>query len=143
MISGWSALLWGGWVLVANWGHGPSAAVAAGLTQGLVSLTVTSVMTVTLELVSRACAGTLAKLLWPTAASVLLHALYTLTAHWLAGTPALVASVAPVIALGGVGFSLAYSAALLHISRPDARIPRLLLRLAGRVGPRPHAERGP
>ncbi len=131
-VSGGSLVLWGGWAFVTNYGHGLGAASTAAATQGFISLSITFLMTVVLERVSRACHGTGSKVVLPTMAAVVLHAGYTIGTHWLMGTPALWASVAPIIVVGGIGYSLTYSTALAVLAHPDVRLPRLLVRLSRR-----------
>lgn len=130
--SGWSLLLWGGWAFVANLPFGLRAAAQAATAQGLLSLTVTFVMTALLEVVSRSCRGAVAKLILPTAAAVAFHALATIGVHWAAGTPALAASVTPVI-LAGVVYSASYAAGLLLASHYDGQIPAPVARLLRRL----------
>ncbi|MEZ4384199.1 MAG: hypothetical protein R3A79_22890 [Nannocystaceae bacterium] len=143
-ISGWSLLFWGSWAFAANLSHGVDAAARAALTQGASSLTLTCLMTVLIEALSRRCAGPWAKLAAPTLAATLFHASLTIGAHALAGTPALVAAVAPNIA-AGLAYALTYAAGLALAAHPELPILQRLVRISqgrrGREGapPRPAA----
>lgn len=139
-ISTWSLLLWGGWALVANLGHGLAVAGRAAATQGLVSLSVTFMMTVLLEATSRRCRGRWSRILAPAAVAEAFHAIYTVGLHVSLETPELALTTLPLIA-AGLAYSLTYAAAIARgegrgqgITHAEAAAGRRILQPASASG---------
>lgn len=112
-------LLYGGWAVFANLRHGRHTSLSAGLTQGLLSLVSTVILTSAMETVfSRLSSGVarfIATGLGPTTAVLLLMA----AAHFVTGTPEIVATMLPSIVVG-YAYSLIYAAGLTRRCRRSA-----------------------
>lgn len=88
-------VIWGGWAYFANAGHGPAAALEAAKAQAAFTVVNAFVYSVLMEAVFFRVPG----ILWRNIATLLVpNAVLTAAltgVHWLAGTPALLATVLP------------------------------------------------
>lgn len=137
LISCGSLLMWGGWAGLANRAHGLEEVLAAAATQGFASFTVTFLMTLLMEGAARRLGqeparAALVRVGGVAAAGIGFHLLYTLGLHLLNGTPELLLTLAPNVAVS-VSYSLAYAANLERERRsalpsgaaPPPPVPRL------------------
>ncbi|MBP87033.1 MAG: hypothetical protein CMJ64_10010 [Planctomycetaceae bacterium] len=112
-------LTFGGWAVFANLHQGLHKSLPAGLTQGLLSLVSTAILTSTMETVfarlSPGVARFMATGLGPTTATLLLMAIV----HFVTGTSEIVATMLPPIAVG-YAYSLIYAAGLTRRRRQSA-----------------------
>jgi hypothetical protein len=98
--------LYGSWAVYANWNHDAAHVARAGATQFLLSFCSTSFLTLMIELVlarGRSAANLVAAAIGPHAGMVSVF----LTAHWIAGTPNVLKTIAPSASIGLV-FSILY-----------------------------------
>jgi hypothetical protein len=97
-------VFYGGWAFTVNYPHGAFAAVAALAVQGTASFATTLALTVLVTFFYRRLAGSKQpRLVWlalPPALSTAVVACPLVLAHTLAGTPAMLATIAPSIAIG-------------------------------------------
>lgn len=108
-----AALLYGGWALWANRGHGWSAASSAAGTQALASFTITLAMTSVMEALCRTTTSRAGQFVRAAGGSIALSVAYTVALHVWMGTPELLETVTPSIAIGSV-YSVAYAANLVR-----------------------------
>lgn len=109
--AGSAFFLFGGWGVLANMQHGTGKSLSAGLTQGLLSLVSTAILTTAMEALFRrlspGAARFIATGLGPITAAQLLMAV----AHFFTGTPEIMATMLPSIVVG-YSYSLAYATGL-------------------------------
>ena len=109
----------GGWAVFANMQHGLSKKLSAGLTQGLLSLISTAILTSAMETVfGRLSPGVtrfVATGLGPITATLFLMTV----AHIVTGTPEIVATMLPSVVVGYT-YSLIYAAGLTRRCRQSA-----------------------
>ncbi len=112
-------LLYGGWGVIANLHHGRSKSLSAGLTQGLLSLVSTAILTSAMETVFRRLSPGVVRFvaagLGPVTAALLLMAVV----HFFTGTPEIVATMLPSIVIG-YAYSIIYAAGLTRRCRQSA-----------------------
>jgi len=112
-------LLYGGWAVFANLDHGLHDSLSAGLTQGLLSLASTAILTSAMETVFRRLSPGVARFLaaglGPTTATLLLMAVI----HFVTGTPEILATMLPSIVVG-YAYSIIYAAGLTRRQRQSA-----------------------
>ena len=98
--------LYGSWAVYANWNHDVAHVARAGAMQFLLSFCSTSFLTLMIELVlarGRSTANLVAAAVGPHVSMVSVF----LTAHWIAGTPNVLKTIAPSASIGLV-FSILY-----------------------------------
>jgi hypothetical protein len=114
-------LLYGGWAIHANWQHGLPKSLSAGLTQGLLSLVSTVILTSAMETVFRRLSPGVGRFmatgLGPTTVALLLMAIV----HSLTGTSEIVTTMLPPLAIG-YAYSLIYAAGLTRSRRQLADV---------------------
>lgn len=103
--------MYGTWALWANLDHGQIAAWRAAGTQFFVSFVVTLTITTLMEQVHAVMASRVGRIAGAIGASVGVSTAFTITLHYVGGTPELLATVAPVLTLGGL-YCIAYVANL-------------------------------
>ncbi|MDA1050548.1 MAG: hypothetical protein O3C40_08705 [Planctomycetota bacterium] len=112
-------LIFGGWGVFANWHHDMHKRLSAGLTQGLLSLVSTVILTSAMETVFRRLSPGVARFmatgLGPITATLFLMAF----AHFVTGTPEIVATMLPSLVVG-YAYSLIYAAGLTRHRRQSA-----------------------
>ncbi len=110
-------LLYGGWAFLANRSHGAIAGLRAFSVQGALSFVSTLTITLLMEILFGWPSRPLTRfsLAFLGACAVMVTA--TIGAHWLAGTPELWATTAPVLAIG-TGYCASYSLGLTHLKVP-------------------------
>ena len=115
-------LLYGGWAVFANLRHGRHTSLTAGLTQGLLSLVSTVILTSAMETVfSRLSPGVarfMATGLGPITTTLLLMAVI----HFVTGTPEIAATMLPSIVVG-YAYSIIYAAGLTWRCRQSRSCP--------------------
>jgi hypothetical protein len=103
--------MYGAWALWANLGHGSAAAWRAAGTQFFVSFVVTLAITTVMEQVHASVPSPLGRVAGAIAASVGTTIVFTTAMHFATGTPEILNTVAPVLALGSL-YCVAYVANL-------------------------------
>ena len=106
-----AGFMYGAWALWANFGHGAAAGWRAAGTQFFVSFVVTLAITTVMERVHARLSTRLARVGGALAASIGTTIVFTVTLHWLSGTPEIVGTVVPVLVLGSL-YCAAYVANL-------------------------------
>lgn len=104
--------LMGGWAVFANRGHPMPAPLLAGLVQGCLTAAITLFLKRVIEAVSARSQGAM-RLVLPPACAALTSAVVLGGAHWLAGTPALLATVAVPLAVSTC-YAVLYAWTLTH-----------------------------
>lgn len=97
-----AALWYGAWAYYANRTHGWKEATQASLTQAVVSLTITFLVTMTIELVSQCYQSNVLAIALSAGSAIVLVGAYTVTFHTLLGTPEVLATIAPVFLMGSI-----------------------------------------
>lgn len=117
---------YGGWAMWVNWEHGLRPAVVALLVQGTASFTTTFVLaTLVTFFYRRHCGpggGQGVRLALPAALSTGLVAIMLVLAHSVAGTPALLATIAPS-AIIGFGYCIFCTHDLVRVERARVHQP--------------------
>lgn len=111
-----AAILYGSWAGFSNREHGTWVALEACLLQGALSFLSTLTLVLVLEALFRQGGRALAGFLLATVGTISLMSAVMTTAHWVAGTPNLVTTIAPSIVVGSV-FFIAYAWRLLAAER--------------------------
>ena len=95
-------VLYGGWAFHANYDYGVDVRLRAGFVQGSATFVSTLVLTTAMEVVFRRCEPGRARF-WITALGPqLAMTLVTIGVHTLAGTPEILATIAPPFVIGGI-----------------------------------------
>lgn len=97
-----AAFWYGAWAFYANHVHGWGEATRASLTQAAVSLTVTFLVTMIMELISQRIQNNVLAAVLAAASAIAFVAAYSATFHVVMGTPEVLATIAPVLALGSI-----------------------------------------
>ena len=109
-------LLYGSWAFVANVSHGAGDALQAFVTQGVLSFVSTLTITIIMEWAFRRGTRPAGRFAASVVAGCLPMYVLTIGLHAALGTPELLRTVAPVLALG-TAYCVIYSVGLLRISR--------------------------
>jgi hypothetical protein len=107
------------WAFIANLGHGTSRALRAGCTQGILSFVCTLTLTQLMEALFRVPRSPWRGFGLALAGAVSASSLLNVTAHAIAGTPEIVRTVAPVLAIGSA-FFVSYGLNLVRVARVDS-----------------------
>lgn len=101
-----AVLVQGSWALYANWVAGADAATRAGITQAIFSFSATFVMSVILERLFRV-GRTPSHGFWIAAVGTsTINAVLVSATHWIAGTPRVLATITPSVAIGTVFYTM-------------------------------------
>lgn len=108
--------LYGGWAFVANRPYGVAAACRALFTQGSISFASTFVLTLLMDTLFHRSTRPAMQVGLAITGACLTMVVGNVGLHWLLGTPALLATITPVLVLGAWYCSL-YSVGLWHQQR--------------------------
>ena len=97
-----AVVVYGAWAFLANLGHGGAIALRAGLTQGASSGTTTLVIGAVIEGIHAALPPRPYRAALATGVSASLAALFHLSVHLIAGTPAIARTILPSVVIGYV-----------------------------------------
>lgn len=113
-----AAFWYGAWAFYANHAHGWKQATQASLTQAAVSLTVTFLVTMIIELVSQRFQNATVAILLSAGSAIAFVAAYSVTFHLLMRTPEVLTTIAPVLALGSI-YCISYAIGLRMLKQRD------------------------
>lgn len=116
--------MYGAWALWANLGHGSAAGWRAAGTQFFVSFGVTLVITTLMEWVHAGPPSSARRVWSAIAAAVGVSGAFTVALHVAGGTPEILNTVAPVLALGSL-YCMAYVANLERELRRDISVHKI------------------
>jgi hypothetical protein len=117
------ASLYALWAALANASHGAARAVRAGVTQAAITFTLTLVVTLLIEALYRLPKHPAASVAASTLGAVIAAATLSLSAHTLMGTPRILRTTAPLLAIGGV-CSLCYALNLDRLRKNGSSPPK-------------------
>jgi hypothetical protein len=103
--------IFGGWGVYANVQHGLHKQLSAGLTQGLLSLVSTAILTSAMEMVFGRLSPGATRFMMTGVGPITTTLLLMAVAHLLTGTPEILATMLPSIVVG-YAYSLSYAAGL-------------------------------
>jgi hypothetical protein len=103
--------IFGGWAVFANMQHGLHQKLSAGLTQGLLSLVSTAILTSAMEMVFGRLSPGATRFMMTGVGPITTTLLLMAVAHLLTGTPEILATMLPSIVVG-YAYSLSYAAGL-------------------------------
>ena len=90
-------VLWGGWAFYINFEFGKTIALKACLTQGTASFVITLFMVRSVEWLYRRLRPGPSRMTFPSVLTVTFTGSCVALAHWLMGTPRIVATIAPAL----------------------------------------------
>ncbi len=93
-------VIWGGWAFYANSGYAFPERVMYGLTQGIVSFTVTSSMIRAVTWLYRRLPPNPLRFILPSVITIVVATVFMVVAHLLAGTPRIAHTIIPGLAVG-------------------------------------------
>jgi hypothetical protein len=102
------AVLYGSWAVTANGSHGCARALRAGLTQAMLTFTLTLVVTALMEVLHRLPRRPASRVAAAASGAFALATTCSLSVHTLLGTPEILRTAGPLLAIGVV-FNVLYA----------------------------------